>query len=332
MAGAAPASRSPSGGDGQSGGTSRPPATLDGAAQDSALQSESAGEPSGEPPGEIMSALDLSALTRRMDEDRWLASRFAPKTVRPRLDALYAVAGDLARAADSIAEPVLAQMRLTWWRNAIEAMLEYREAALPPSVRALATVHAEVGFDRETMLALLEARVREWSAEPFETWADLDSYVDATAGSLMRLAMQAVDPALAPNKHLVAFTRSAGRAWGYTGLLRSLDHWRLQGRSFFPTRVVAHFALEEEEFRDSAHGFRPQAAIRALLDRAIGAYRETSRLSASVPTSLFPAYGYVALTPHYIRRLEFSPPGSTAQLPLLRRQLAVLMSSIRGIG
>ena len=93
-------------------------------------------------------AQDASSQARRLDEDRWLASRFASRVARDRLTALYAVTAEIARAADGVAEPMLAQMRLTWWRSALEAMLEGRETAQPPSVRELAIVQQSVGFDR----------------------------------------------------------------------------------------------------------------------------------------------------------------------------------------
>ncbi|MBK8544168.1 MAG: hypothetical protein IPL62_11845 [Caulobacteraceae bacterium] len=40
---------------------------------------------------------DLDTLVRRVDEDRWLAARFAPPLVRERLIAIYAVNYEIAR-------------------------------------------------------------------------------------------------------------------------------------------------------------------------------------------------------------------------------------------
>jgi phytoene synthase len=275
-------------------------------------------------------AQDASSQARRLDEDRWLASRFASRVARDRLTALYAVTAEIARAADGVAEPMLAQMRLTWWRSALEAMLEGRETAQPPSVRELAIVQQSVGFDRSLMLGLADARIQEIGAAPFATWADLDGYIDATAGATVRLAFQAMEPNAAGSAHQVSFARAVGRAWGYTGLLRSLGFWRAQGRSFFPTRMATHFHLDQAEFQQDTQSHRPQAAIRALMDRAVGAYREAQRLQVGLPAHLYPAYGYVAFTPAYLAALETAPSGESVSLPLFQRQATLIWRSLRG--
>ena len=61
----------------------------------------------------------LDDLVRRVDEDRWLASRFAPADVRARLIALYAVNYEIARTAEVVREPGVGDIRLAWWRDAL---------------------------------------------------------------------------------------------------------------------------------------------------------------------------------------------------------------------
>jgi phytoene synthase len=300
--------------------------------QSRAVEAESRSPGASDPAGDAES---LVARVKRLDTDRWLASRFAPRAERDRLVALYAVAADVARAADGVKEPLLAQMRLTWWRDALETMLDGGQGPAPPALRALAAVQAEVGFDRGLMLGLADARLQEQAAEPFENWADLDAYIDATAGATIQLAFQALaikpdGAAGAPSSHQISFARALGRAWGYAGLLRSMGFWRAQGRSFFPTRMASHFDLDHAEFQHSAQGYRPQAAIRALMDRAVGAYREAQRLQVGLPAGLFPAYGYVALTPAYLAAIEAAQSDAAIELPLLRRQATLLWRALRG--
>jgi 15-cis-phytoene synthase len=75
---------------------------------------------------------DLDRLVRRVDEDRWLALRFAPEEVRARLIALYAVNYEIARTAEIVSEPALGDIRLEWWRSALEQMAE---GSAPPHIR-----------------------------------------------------------------------------------------------------------------------------------------------------------------------------------------------------
>ena len=51
--------------------------------------------------------------------DRYLAALYAPEPARGRLIALAAFEADLARISSSVREPLLAEIRLQWWRDAL---------------------------------------------------------------------------------------------------------------------------------------------------------------------------------------------------------------------
>src|SRR5258708_24245400 len=56
---------------------------------------------------------------RRFDHDRYLGTMFAREPVQARLFALYAFNVEIARVREIVSEPVIGQMRLQWWRDAI---------------------------------------------------------------------------------------------------------------------------------------------------------------------------------------------------------------------
>lgn len=144
----------------------------------------------------------LDSEVRRADEDRWLASRFASARVRPRLIAVYALVHELARARAVVAQPVLGEMRLTWWREATEAALA-GAAAAHPVLQALAAAHAEAPLPFAVVERLIEAHRPGAKRD--------DDHHDAVAGGVMRLALAAagaLTPALEP---LIV---GAARAWG----------------------------------------------------------------------------------------------------------------------
>src|SRR5688500_7418967 len=76
-------------------------------------------------------------LVRAADKDRYLASLFAPDPLRPHVHALYAFHLELARVREQVSDPQLGEMRLQWWRDAIEGIYG---GATPdtPVARALA--------------------------------------------------------------------------------------------------------------------------------------------------------------------------------------------------
>ena len=56
---------------------------------------------------------------RRVDEDRWISSRFAPASQRRALTALYALNYELVRVQEVVSEETLGLIRFQWWREAI---------------------------------------------------------------------------------------------------------------------------------------------------------------------------------------------------------------------
>ena len=158
---------------------------------------------------------DLDALVRRVDPDRWLAARFiGDPEARADVLTLYALNYELSRAAEVASQPLIGEMRLAWWREAVDEIFENRPVRRHPVAQALADVVARRGLAREGLEALVDGRLRELEPWPLEEGEALD-YLDATAGCLMTLAVQV----LAPGSR--ADLRPAARAWGLAGLQRS---------------------------------------------------------------------------------------------------------------
>lgn len=69
----------------------------------------------------LASAKEFDVRLKRTDEDRWLALRYAPDSVRPLLVALYLMDQELRRALNA-KEPMLGKIRIQWWRETVEQM------------------------------------------------------------------------------------------------------------------------------------------------------------------------------------------------------------------
>ena len=103
---------------------------------------------------------DLDAAVRAADPDRWLASRFiADPGLRADVIALYAFDAELRRIPQIVSEPLMAEIRLTWWREGIEAIGSGRSAPGHPVLVALAGVVARRGLPTARLEAMAEARL-----------------------------------------------------------------------------------------------------------------------------------------------------------------------------
>lgn len=140
-----------------------------------------------------MSLNACAALVEKADPDRFRATMAAPVAARPVLFALYAFNVEVSRAPWVTQEPMIAEMRLQWWRDALEEIATGGTVRKHEVVDALADV-----LDAEGAV-LLDGLVaaRRWDVykDAFEDAAHFDSYIDATSGHLMWTAARLLGPA-----------------------------------------------------------------------------------------------------------------------------------------
>ncbi len=163
-----------------------------------------------------MAADALDEAVRRADPDRWLASRFiADRGHRAGVVALYALDGELARAARIAADPTVGLIRLAWWREALAEIAAGQPPRAQPALVALSAAHTRQGLDPDLLAAMVEARM-DILEEPIADAAAALDWADRVGGSLCRLAACVLDPASPAEA-----AASAGRLWGLLQLRRS---------------------------------------------------------------------------------------------------------------
>lgn len=128
-------------------------------------------------------AEDLDALVRRVDPDRWLSSRFvADGAARADLITLYALDHELTRIPLIVTNPLMGEIRLTWWREGLEEIAEGK----PPRAHAVLRAVADSALPPTALAALAEARLGDLDGD--KTGEEALAHADAADGLLMALA------------------------------------------------------------------------------------------------------------------------------------------------
>ena len=171
-----------------------------------------------------MSLQACADLVQKGDPDRFAAAMAAPVEARRVLFPLYAMAIEVARAPWVTEEPMIAEMRLQWWRDALEEIAEGRDVrkheVTTPLAEAIAPKAAKA-LDR-----LVAARRWDIYKDAFEDAGHLDEYLDATGGTLMWCAAETLGAAPAAEKDIRAF----GRATALTRFLMAVPALEARGR------------------------------------------------------------------------------------------------------
>lgn len=163
-----------------------------------------------------MSALSpLAAEARRCDSDRFLCALAAPAPMRESLFALLAFDADLVRIRSRAKEPALRHLRLAWWRQTLEAILEGHPPPRQPVAEALGAAIARHDLSGALIGRLLDGRESDLADEPS---ADAESLAEATGGTLARLMLEVLDIREGP---AVEAAHLVGTAFALTEQLRA---------------------------------------------------------------------------------------------------------------
>ncbi|TGD63061.1 phytoene synthase [Tabrizicola sp. WMC-M-20] len=169
-----------------------------------------------------MSLDACAANVQRGDPDRFLALMAAPVAARARLLPLYALNLEIARAPWVSTEPMIAEMRLQWWRDVVtEPTPRAHEVARP-----LHDLIQSAGLPLDVLDRMIEARRWDIYRDPFEDQAAMDAYLEDTGAGLMWLSACALGAAPEAEQPVRAY----GWASALASYLRAIPELAARGR------------------------------------------------------------------------------------------------------
>jgi len=199
---------------------------------------------------------------RHADPDRFFCTLFAPAEKRETLALLYLFNNELARAREVVSEPMLALIRLQWWREVVEGQRKKHDIATPLSDALEAGV-----FQAGDLATLITAREAECDDIP--DFPAFLAYARGTGGRLARIAGKCLSVDSPEIEDL-------GTAYAISGILRATSYLARQNRSLLPIDGTAPEVL-------AAHAQKllgvkpPRLALAAALPAAF-VRRDLSRL------------------------------------------------------
>ncbi len=190
-----------------------------------------------------MTVSAMAELVRRQDPDRFLASLFAPAAHREAVWVLCAFNNELARAREVVSEPMLALIRLQWWREVVQGARRRHEVAGPlGALIDRGVVHAP------DLLAMIDAR----EMEADDTVPDRAGWMAYLLGSAGGLSV-AIGRILGASEQDRERLRRLGAAYGAAGAVLSVAALARQGRCMLPDDVLRAYGMGRDHvLRDPA--------------------------------------------------------------------------------
>jgi phytoene/squalene synthetase len=177
-------------------------------------------------------SLDACArLVEKGDPDRFQAVLAAAPAARSRLLPLYAFNLEVARAPWVTQEPLIAGMRLQFWRDTLAADAPRAHEVAGPLHRVIHDSYLDIN----TLDRLVAARLWDVWGEPHADADALDAYIEDTAAGLLWAAGQAVGAPPRAEHGL----RALGWAQGLASYLRAVPDLKAKGRHPLPDESPA---------------------------------------------------------------------------------------------
>lgn len=208
-----------------------------------------------------MSLQACANIVAKGDPERFSAAMAAPVEARRVLFPIYAFNVEVSRAPWVASEPMIGEMRLQWWRDALD------EIAAGTTVRRHEVVTPLCEALEQSGARLLDELVaaRRWDLyrDPFEDDAHFDDYLDKTSGVLMWVAARA----LGASPEDETAVRAYGKAAGLARFLKAVRE--LEDRGRVPLLDGRQTAVQQLAARDLRALSRPKlvrSARSALLE------------------------------------------------------------------
>lgn len=232
---------------------------------------------------------------RTHDRDRFLSALLAPRDRRDDLVALAAFLGEIKRVPLIVHDAAIGEIRLQWWRDALERGAS-GVATGNPVADALLDVARRRDLRSDLLLAPLEGFSRELYEDGVRDDRDFDDYACETDGAAIRLALAVLGGPEAREAERSA--DPAARALALTRLALSLPQHVAQGRLPLPGSWVAKArdprGLGQSEAREAVRaltGVVVEEARRALVGYRSGQGRVAQGLvTAFLPLCLVAPY------------------------------------------
>jgi len=268
-------------------------------------------------------------LVRRHDRDRFLTCLFAPPATRPALFALYAFNHEIAKVPEVVTEPMAGQIRIQWWREALDGIY----AGTPRKHQVAEPLSAAVrdhDLSRREFERLLDARERDLDDDPPADMAALESYAEATTATTTRLMLEVLD---ARDDASRAAGEHVAIAWALTGLIRAVPFHAAQKRLMLPGDLVGESALDPHDLFELRRPKEVRPVVAQVAERARHHLAQARKQRRAVPKAARPALLPGALAGGYLKtlaRLDHDPFAERVQGPLPGRGVRLLWASATG--
>jgi phytoene synthase len=244
-------------------------------------------------------------LVRESDFDRYAASLFAPAERRAQMLALYGFNAEIARVREQISQALAGEIRLQWWIDVLSGKSAEDAQAHPVAAQLLATIKA-CGLSSASLNGLIETHRFDLYDEPMQTAAEMEGFLDQTAGKLFLLGARVLGGGAPVNRSplLDALAHHASLAHGLTSLIEAMPRHAARRQLYVALDRLEQFGVSIDAVFAGQASRDLTRLVRSLADEAAREFDEAIKLMPGVDGAMRPSFLLLALVPARLRRLD----------------------------
>lgn len=164
--------------------------------------------------------MDYREALRQTSPLYYAATLFAPQDKRDALVTLYSFDFEIKRIPSLVSEPMLGQIRLQWWRDALNGE-RTGEAKLNPLAASLIDLMHRANMPMQGLLNIIDGEALVFDPEPRVDERELEKYFGLRFASLFQLVTGVLDPNA---------TRQVADVCGHSGMAYGVARDLVSGR------------------------------------------------------------------------------------------------------
>lgn len=230
------------------------------------------------------------------EPDRYLAALLAAEPARQVLLVLAAFAAEVARVPLAVREPAMGEVRLQWWREALDGPGEIRTGSDVADAARLA-VRSDPPLAK-LLHALIDGHAAHLEADALQGEDAFWEFVWRAEGAQFAAAAHVLGGS---GETVARAARTAGEAYGVARILFSLHRSLAAGRIPLPQTSVAAAGLTPDALRTGVPAAQLVPLFGSLSEEARGHLLVARRLARDLPPTVKVAFLPLALVSPYLR-------------------------------
>lgn len=238
---------------------------------------------------------------KTQDRDRYFASLVLPDQKRGAVQALYAFNADIAAISERVSEPGPGEIRLQWWKDALEGV-SYGGVQQNPIAAAFLSAMEDFDLPSGPLVRLIAARRFDLYQDPMPDMETFEGYAGETNSTLYQFAAMILNEGQPledgdASGHL-------GVAHALIGHMRALGYNAARGRIFLPWTIFAANGVTEQQLfaRHESEGVRTSLA---QFTEIAAEHLEKARTAiAAAPKPVRPVFASIAILQPQLKALQ----------------------------